>query len=363
MKAGTLKGKDEEILNHYKNQQSLRGLARMYQVTPKAISDLIKRNNIPILGITDNVNGREADIIRDYSSGMRERELFEKYNIGHVPFNRVLREGGIKKRIPGEGRRRRKVDESFFDVIDSEQKAYFLGFLYADGYNHEKSGAIRLALDHKDREILEKLSIVIGSDAPLYSDRTLCRLAFSSKRMSKRLVELGCHQAKSKTLTFPHFLADEMIHHFIRGYFDGDGHIVDFKKYPQTGRIEILGSHSFIESLSEVLLLKCGAKSHFQPDRRAKSVSVLRVNCVSQAGKVAEYLFRNATIFLTRKRSRIDYLINLYQNHTGKGWLSKDRVLQIKERLQAGESGVKISKDLGIGRNTVSRVKLGRVYC
>ena len=106
-----------------------------------------------------------------------------------------------------------------------------------------KKSTIRIALQEKDRDILEKIRIDIGSNKPLclkssenkrnngewYDYKDQYALDVCNKHWCERLSELGCVPNKSLVLKFPDYLSDEMLPHFIRGYFDGDGCIVNAK--------------------------------------------------------------------------------------------------------------------------------------
>src|ERR1035437_1132855 len=124
-------------------------------------------------------------------------------------------------------------DEHYFDNIDTKDKAYILGFLFADGYNYECRGVISLSLAQRDKEILDKINEILHSNRPLQfidmkkyhkeqTHQNQYRLNLSNRHTSMTLKKLGCSQCKSKTLLYPTFLTPEFTHHFIRGYFDGD---------------------------------------------------------------------------------------------------------------------------------------------
>jgi hypothetical protein len=125
------------------------------------------------------------------------------------------------------------LDEHYFDEIDTPNKAYILGFLYADGYNNEVNHTIVLTLHEKDKDILEKIRKELKCEKPLYhissvnkhdgKPRELESLILASKHMSETIKKWGLVPNKTFTLEFPKFLSDNLVCHFIRGYFDGDG--------------------------------------------------------------------------------------------------------------------------------------------
>ncbi|MDL2302602.1 LAGLIDADG family homing endonuclease, partial [Lachnospiraceae bacterium OttesenSCG-928-D06] len=131
-------------------------------------------------------------------------------------------------------------DEHYFQQIDSEHKAYWLGFLYADGHieplrkgNKIKAYRIEIGLSAVDKSHLELFLHDIDSNAPLTYKKTIirdktyesCRVRINNTNMCRDLISLGCVPQKSLTLTFPseELLPGNYVRHFIRGYFDGDG--------------------------------------------------------------------------------------------------------------------------------------------
>lgn len=128
------------------------------------------------------------------------------------------------------------VDESFFKKIDTEEKAYVLGFLYADGYNHynpsKSSYFISMAQLTQDIDILKKINNAMMSNYPIHTNiqkennKEKSVLTISSKNLSQDLCKLGCPKAKTFLIRFPNenqYFDNDLMCHFIRGYFDGDG--------------------------------------------------------------------------------------------------------------------------------------------
>src|SRR5690606_4239788 len=128
----------------------------------------------------------------------------KEYPISLTAINGLLRRNGYKAKSQSELQRKYNIDETFFDVIDTEEKAYFLGFLYADGYNNTDRSSVALSLKEDDKEILEKLNNLLQPNKPLGHKKSgQTALLISNKHISQRLVELGCHRAKTYTLVFP----------------------------------------------------------------------------------------------------------------------------------------------------------------
>jgi hypothetical protein len=120
-----------------------------------------------------------------------------------------------------------KNNIDIFQNIDTEEKAYWLGFLYADGCVHSQENKIELGLAEKDYEHLNKFRNFLQIKNKIaYRDSTKSyRLSFRSKKSKQDLIALGYIPCKSLLLHFPNSqqVPDYLIKHFIRGYFDGDG--------------------------------------------------------------------------------------------------------------------------------------------
>ena len=134
------------------------------------------------------------------------------------------------------------VNHTYFDEIDTEEKAYFLGFLVADGCvtkGLRKSGFIskRVTFCNSilDKEIIEKFRDVICSTIEVTwknnSTETINRrdqssFKISSEHMFDTLVQkYGINERKTHDMDFKIIDLGEYMRHFIRGFMDGDGHV------------------------------------------------------------------------------------------------------------------------------------------
>lgn len=197
-----------------------------------------------------------------------------------------------------------KVDETVFDVIDTEEKAYWLGFMYADGCVYSKEKRIELSLQGLDTEHLEKFATFLKSTDPklvkVYKnykqgkyDR--CRVSVRSSHMWEALNNKGCVPNKSLTLTFPSkdMVPSNLLRHFIRGYVDGDGCICVTK--PEKIELNVLGTKEFLQGVLDFLPLN---KQY--PIYKRNNIHLFNLWCET-AKRVIRYLYENSTIYLTRK--------------------------------------------------------------
>lgn len=167
------------------------------------------------------------------------------YNVNSSVITRVLKENKIEIR-DNNSYKSKKIDEDFFHNIDTQEKAYILGFFFADGCLTKKG---TFGIKIKDKELLERIKQELKSDHKIieckpnkgsYSqeDSIYYGLYFTNKKIEKDLKELGVDSNKTSTCSFP-IIPKELERHFIRGFFDGDGSV--YKTYNKKHNYEAIG--------------------------------------------------------------------------------------------------------------------------
>ena len=202
---------------------------------------------------------------------------------------------GYKLKNAGTPLRSVKFDERFFHVIISEAQAYWLGFIMADGcVSLTHSPKVVIKLKKEDRSHLEKWHESINSCLKVCDSGVGVQSQHYSKQMCQDLVFHGCTPRKSLSLVFPR-ITNELIPHFVRGYFDGDGcaNMRKHQKKPQL-RLSFVGTEDFLSQLQSII----GTSNKLGKAGRAKS---LEVSGNIKAGNIAKWMYKDATIFLNRK--------------------------------------------------------------
>lgn len=138
-------------------------------------------------------------------------------------------------------KRKYKIDEKYFEKINREDKAYFLGLIITDGNVDTKGKRFRmsLSLHDKDKYILETFKKYLKTDRPLIKHLSKTKYYGKIKikaslrwalyvgvvKMINDLLKLGVYRNKTKTIDFPtnKVVPHRFMRHFIRGVFDGDG--------------------------------------------------------------------------------------------------------------------------------------------
>lgn len=189
---------------------------------------------------------------------------------------------------------------NFFEKIKSENQAYWLGFLYADGCVHKNKIKIGLAI--RDKCHLIRFCEDLGFKNFKFFENTKTKsivLTLSCKKMATDLEKIGCIPRKTYSLEFPNFLPENLLNHFIRGYFDGDGG-VSVKKDGRKCFIIIVGRESFLKKLKEKINV-----GHIYKTSSDK-VKCISICSKKQIDEFYNFIYENATVFLDRKKKKIE---------------------------------------------------------
>jgi len=214
---------------------------------------------------------------------------------------------GIEFRTPSQSRKLYSVRETVFEQIDTEEKAYWLGFLLADGYvgdEHTGRGRIELWLSEKDKGHIEAFGEFLQSTYPIRADakRKACGISIASDKMHDDLIRWGCVPRKSLVLRFPP-LPFPLCVHFIRGYFDGDGSafLSGTSKAPT---ISLLGNYEFLEAVDIQVFFGTNVNGTFHKHTKS-AVYYLIYRGEFKAISVGKWLDHDAQAWLERKREII----------------------------------------------------------
>lgn len=241
------------------------------------------------------------------------------------------------------GKSKYEVNENFFESVNSEQVAYVLGFLYADGCNQFSSASSTKTLSitqaEQDLDILEKIRLAMKSTHPFRRIEAIdenhmvkYKFAISYTKLSDDAYKLGVVYNKSLVLKFPTFeiVPEEYMRHFIRGYFDGDGCIWEGKpkimtfidkktgkekqRFVHNMKFNFTGSNDFINGLQEYLIQTLGyrkTKLNVRKGRKnADKWCTMEYSGKKQIEKLFHYMYDNATIYGNRKYNKFVKIIS-----------------------------------------------------
>lgn len=246
-----------------------------------------------------------------FSKGVPIVDVMEKYNVCYASVYNALK----RYNIPYEYTNGRSIffDEDYFHIIDSEHKAYWLGFIFADGsvIRSDKKvsnyNRLSISLSGHDKMHLEKIltdlkyptdKISLTNTTTSFGTHLVCSVKINSLKLVKDLILHNCHPRKTYVPSFPDDIPDSLINHFIRGYFDGDG-CISGSKIPN---FEITSEKYAISRIQNILMKFC----HFRKTklRYCRHSYTVRYGGINQIRTIYEWLYKNATVYLERKYNK-----------------------------------------------------------
>jgi hypothetical protein len=217
-----------------------------------------------------------------------------------------------------ENKHKYSINHNFFDIIDSEEKAYILGLWFADGSLHKnRYGVCAIELQEEDGYILDKIKNIIEYTGPFYfrkpryNNKSTITLSFTSHNIYNNLIKLGCTPNKSLILKFPDngIIPDLLLRHFIRGFFDGNGcigYIIRKYNYHQI-YFSVCSTTAFLDKLYNIFTEKfyyCG----YIANKTTKNIGELRYGGKDIIIKILDWLYQDSSIYLLRKYNKYVYL-------------------------------------------------------
>lgn len=231
----------EEIINLYLNQNvSTNKIAKKYNVSTPVILRILKNQNISRKSssfYTKQIRLLNKDNVIGLYLGEQKSifEIKQILKISDTQIRGILKDNNISTSLY-QYRRKYKINEDYFEVIDSHEKAYWLGVLWTDGYLYEKGYATKIDLQARDIKLLENLRDCLNAESPIvHWEREKDGKIFKyvsfivhSKKMATDLKNKGMHQNKSLTIEYP-IIDEKYFFSFLCGAFMGDGSFTLFK--------------------------------------------------------------------------------------------------------------------------------------
>ena len=264
-----------------------------------------------------NINMKDLVLLK-YEGDMIIKDIAEEMGASRSSIQRFMANNGIVARSNGEVHRKYLVDEDFFEAIDSEEKAYWLGFITADGNVYKTY--LEIALSFKDREHLFKFLGSIKSNHPICDGSVVMhgkeykfsKLNFSVKNMVESLNKLGVFSNKSHHVKPCVSIKDGLLKHYWRGIVDGDGWICCHrsKNGQMYTRIGLCGNKFIIKGFLD-FVRNNGVK--YKSKKIEKQGSIYRVvfTGINQASMIARILYNESSVFLDRKRDKAHELLRI----------------------------------------------------
>lgn len=310
----------------YKNEQYLKEA-----VKTKTNSQIAKENNISADTVAywlRKYNIKKYEETAPYMNKAYMIKLYNKYKSGNKISKLLncnektiyawLEKHGIDTSETGsQGARKHFYNENYFKKIDTERKAYFLGFILADGCVYlganKNSYRFQMNLQIQDKYILEELQKDIGSDYKIQdkqfgykkngNPKFISLLKINSSKLCEDLINLGVIPRKSmKQKMEEKLIPNNLIKHFIRGYFDGNGSCSIRKNLIS---LDFFGSKIICLQIDKYLKLNNINKNVLYGNKKNELYG-LRINNTDNKILLYYYLYEDATIYLKRKKEKFD---------------------------------------------------------
>lgn len=316
---------DNYILQNYKNKTNTQ-MALECGCSKSTISHHRKRLGISATELNNQLREKTKYICSQYGKKTKTA-LAKELNCSVSFIKKILQENHLIGTINTVY----YSDESYFDNIDSPQKAYFLGILASDGciYRREgHQGMVSISLQEKDIEILENFKQELNTTKPILivSDKRrentrMASLQITSDKMCNRLLELGIGVRKTFDLSIKDIASNipkSLISSFILGYFDGDGSIgVSANETISRSFVCISGPLKGIYDFQDILK-EFGIDSTNQQDKRKykEPFGSLIFTNTTQKYIYLKFIYSSKVKCLNRKKKQANELIKRIEDNS-----------------------------------------------
>ena len=248
------------------------------------------------------------------------KEHYLEYSYKEIANTLGFTERQVRGKINNMGLTKvRKINDHYFDIIDTPLKAYFLGYIFANGWiiysPQRRNYEFGMSLQSKDKYILEKINTELGGlndikhikprdkiiNGNIAHSKSQDCLRIYSKNIVLGLMNNGIVENKSTKDDYP-IVSDDLFFDFLRGYIDGDGCFYKYKKYYY---LHITCGSNKILKYIQNKLLSYGIVTHLYKEKDKK----YRLMCVNidEMSKLIPLLYYNNDVFcLLRKKQRIE---------------------------------------------------------
>lgn len=247
--------------------------------------------------------------IKEYLEGDSIVVISKKYNTSSQTVWKYILKAGINRPMSISATKH-SLNKHYFDEIDTEYKAYFLGLLFGDGSNDYGVKNNRVTISMLEEDALEVLTVFKkelnlsrelilskGRKADGNTGSNLLTLTIYNKHMCQVLKNLGMTKNKSKDMKFP-LIPANLYRHFVRGYFDADGSVQNKSGYQAS-----------ICSNSERLLLDIKEIVNIPSKiyvRQQKNLNyILHYGKIETTSIFHNWMYKDSNVFLSRKKNCI----------------------------------------------------------
>ena len=304
----------QKIADMYTNGMTQQEIADIYQCSQNTISRVMQN-----IGLSVRPNGLTKEQVEQmyelYKKGFRLPQIADIYNVDRHTIGRAFKKNGFVT-----DRKTYHCDEHYFDNINTQDKAYIIGLLWADGCNQLERGIVTIQLQERDQKILEQSKNVSCNERPLHKTelnnrnpnwQNSIRLTWQSRHMAEILNNYGMVPRKSLVLEFPDWLDESLYPHFIRGYMDGDGSIY-YSQQRNVFRASMIGTKMFVDIVKDICE-KVGVKTSLYHKNEHNDITY-NLYTTSNSGTFTflNWIYKDANLKLERKYNKYQQALKNY---------------------------------------------------
>lgn len=293
-----------KFISLYKSGKNASEIGRELGYSYKTVLNYLEKEGIR--KTRSNVTSKEVvEINTLYQSGLSSYAIADKLGISKTTALYHIEEPRPYGPIPT------KVNSDFFEVIDNQEKAYWLGLMYADGNVSSSDNSITLNLT--DRGLVEGFKQALESEHNIYARernkenpkwKDAYTLTIFNAKLREDLIKHGCIPNKTNSVQLP-TLEPELYRHFIRGVFDGDGSV-----WGKQGRgyFSITGYLPFLDKIQDIIVAAIGLSKTKLAERKPEYGDI-RYGGRTNMDRLYTFLYKDATCFLKRKRDKFKEIV------------------------------------------------------
>lgn len=210
-----------DIITSYKRGESIVSISNRFGVDRGTIIRRLTDEGIYVIPPYNRYTITEKwenKLIELYNSGYSCEMIADIYGMGAMTIWNYLQKLGINTKPV-----RYKFNYNYFDIIDTEAKAYWLGFISTDGNVYKNT--LKIGLSIKDSDHLKKFLMDVDSNHPVLIYNDCAEVKLTSNVLVNTLLKYGIVPNKSLILKPYYDIPPHLARHYWRGFIDGDGHL------------------------------------------------------------------------------------------------------------------------------------------
>jgi hypothetical protein len=247
------------------------------------------------------------------TKGLSTRAVAKELGVSSATVQKYLKMYGIHLRTKSQSRRlhfekNETVNSEFFTKM-SPELAYILGLWITDGCAYER-GSYSIGL--KDKEVIEWIVDTIGYKNKIWeihekrNNSTRYFIQFTNQSVKNVFDKYKIVPNKSLKTEFPES-PKQYLPHFIRGVFEGDGHI---GKHGYSYTVSIVGaSEEFISSVKDIIEYQIGGNRTVKHDKRGNGLFLYNIYGKESIAKLGKWIYPEGTFGMQRKQNKFLELI------------------------------------------------------